>query len=196
VTYPNSSGLRVITAVATEPVTLTQAKLHLKVDDTADNDLITALITMAREMAEHYTSTALAPQTLELALDDFPHDGTHDAIRLPRGPATSITSVKYTDTDGAEQTITGTAYALSLYGKATDLAPTYGNEWPSTQDVPDAVRVRYVAGPTTAPKAAYAAMLILIAHLYEQRGGEDARTAAEMPTAARALLDTIRDFSR
>ena len=70
-------------------------------------------------------------------------------------PVASITSVKYTDLAGAEQTLAGSAYALSLYGDSRRLAPTFGNTWPSTRDVPDAVRVRFVAGYTTAPKALF-----------------------------------------
>ncbi|MGA0587269.1 head-tail connector protein [Dyella sp. KRB-257] len=38
----------------TEPVSLDEAKLHLRVDDTADDSLITPLITAAREHVEKF----------------------------------------------------------------------------------------------------------------------------------------------
>jgi hypothetical protein len=46
---------KVITAVATEPVTLAEARLQCKVDadDTTHDAVLTALITAAREFAEH-----------------------------------------------------------------------------------------------------------------------------------------------
>jgi len=52
---------KVTTAVATEPVTLTEAKSHLRVIGTTDDTFITALISSARDFAEHYTGRALAP---------------------------------------------------------------------------------------------------------------------------------------
>lgn len=184
---------KVITAVATEPVTRTEAKVHLRVDSTADDTLIDGLITAAREFAEHYTNRALAEQTLEMALDCFPDD-EDDTIKLSRPPVTSITSIKYTDTAGTEQTIANTAYALSAYGDSRTVAPTFGNYWPSTQDIPDAVRIRYVCG-VTAPKAAKSAILLLIGHLYENRETVNiGNIASELPLSTRSLLDTVKVY--
>lgn len=192
---------KVITAVTTEPVTTAEAKLHLRVDGDDDDDLIAALIIAAREAAEHYTGRALAPQTLEAALHCFPdHEGEH--IDLPRPPVASITSVKYTDTAGDEQTIDAADYALSAYGESRRIAPTYGNYWPSTQDIPDAVRVRYVTGhgatvsetiPFPHLKAVKSALLLMIGWLYDNRG-DDARMGDNdiQPPAAKALLNTVR----
>jgi uncharacterized phiE125 gp8 family phage protein len=187
---------KVVTAVATEPVTSAEAKLHLRVDGTDDDTLIAVLITAAREAAEHYTGRALAPQTLEAALDCFP-DSEGEAIELPMPPVASITHIKYTDTAGVEQTIDTGDYALSLYGDSRRVAPTYGNYWPSTQDIPDAVRVRYVTGYTTCPKAAKQAILLIVGHLYENRG-DDARIQADdiQPPAAKALLNTVKVWGR
>jgi uncharacterized phiE125 gp8 family phage protein len=73
-------GLKVITAPTVEPVTLTEAKLHQRVDLSADDDLITMWITSIREHAEHLTERTLAPATYLLYLDAFPCDG----IEIPR----------------------------------------------------------------------------------------------------------------
>ena len=64
--------LKLITAPAAEPVLLADAKLHLRVDHIADDDLITSLITAAREAAEHLTGRALITQTWERVLGAFP----------------------------------------------------------------------------------------------------------------------------
>jgi len=91
---------KVITAVTAEPVSLADAKLHLRLDDIGGSHphdaLVTSLISSAREFAEHYTGRALAQQTLEVALDSFPNG---DTIDLPRPPVASVTSIKYDDSD-------------------------------------------------------------------------------------------------
>ena len=129
-----------------------------------------------------------------MALDAFPEDD--EAITLEMGPVATITSIKYTDTAGTEQTITSTDYALSLYGNANQVAPTYGDYWPLTQDIPNAVRIRYVTGYTTAPYAVKAAILLLVGHLYENRESVSAINAQEIPMGATALLNTIKRWAK
>lgn len=184
---------KVITAASVEPVSLAEARLHIKADDdTTEDALISVWITAAREAAEHYTGRALAPQTLEMALDCFP-EYEDDEILLAMPPVASITSVKYTDTAGVEQTIAGSAYALSLYGESRRLAPTFGNYWPSTQDIPDAVRIRYVTGYESCPKAAKAAILLMVAWLNENRG-DTIQPDDIQPPAAKSLLGTLKIY--
>lgn len=185
---------KVITAVATEPVTLAEARLQCKIDsdDITHDAVLTALITAAREFAEHYTGRALATVTLEAALDEFPRcDG---ALKLPMPPVASITSIKYTDTAGVEQTLAGANYALSTYGTSRTVSLTYGNSWPSTQDVADAVRVRFVAGYASLPKAVKAALLLHI----EIESPLNPLLPAERQNLERArdsLLNTVKVYS-
>lgn len=183
---------KVITPVAEEPITLAEARLQCKVDDdnTEEDTFLEGLITAAREVAEHYTGLALAPQTLEMALDAFPGNDA-GVIALELGPVSSVISVKYTDTAGVEQTLSNTKYSLSLYGLSRNLSPVFAQYWPSTQAIPDAVRIRYVTGYEDCPKAAKRAMLLMIAWLYENRG--DAMAPDDIqPAAAKSLLNTIK----
>jgi uncharacterized phiE125 gp8 family phage protein len=186
---------KVITPVAAEPLTTAEAKLHLRVDVSDDDAIIAALITAAREFAEHYTGRALAPQTLEMGVHCFP-SSWRDSIDLDMPPVASVTSVKYLDAAGVEQTVPAADYTLSSYGDARCVTLDYGLYWPITQDVPDAVRIRYVTGYTTLPKAARAALLLVIGHLYENREAVSALKLDEIPMGARALLDTIKIWSR
>jgi uncharacterized phiE125 gp8 family phage protein len=177
---------KIVTAVATEPVTLAEARLQCKVDsdDTSHDALFDALITAAREFAEHYTGRAIGEQTLETALDWFPAE---DFIDLPMPPVASITSVLYTDTAGDEQTFTG--YTLSPYN-ARRINLTADAEWPQTQECAEAVRIRYVTG-TVVPKAVKAAMLLHI----ELESPLNPHTPAERESKERArnaLLDTVK----
>lgn len=185
---------KVITAVTTEPVSLAEARLQLRLtedDQTAENPLVSAWITAAREIAEHYTRRAVAAQTLEAAMDCFPDCG--EGFDLPMPPVASVTSVKYTDTDGVEQTLSTSAYALSTYGESRRVALTYGNSWPSTRDIPDAVRVRFMAGYTTCPKAVKQAILMMVAWMDQNRGDEMVGDDIQ-PPAAKALLNTVKGY--
>lgn len=181
---------KVITPVASEPVTLAEARLQCKIDsdDTTHDAALTSLTTAARESAEHYTGRALAAVTLEAALDAFPCDGHID---LPMPPVASVTSIKYTDTAGVEQTLSTSAYALSTYGDSRRVSLAYGAAWPGTQCVADAVRIRFVTGYTTLPKAVKAALLLHI----EMESPLNPLTASERETMERArdaLLNTVK----
>lgn len=186
---------KVIIAVATEPVTLAEARLQCKVDadDTSHDAVLTALITAAREFAEHHTGGALAPVTLEAALDKFPRE---DYFDLPMPPVASITSLKYTDTNGVEQTMDSGDYALSTYGTSRRVALTFGAVWPNTREVPDAVRVRYVAGygVTGGPELPKAVKSAILLHI-ELESPLNPHTPAERESLERArdsLLNTVK----
>ena len=80
-------ALKRITAPTLLVVSLVEAKAHLRVDVSDDDDLITACIHSATALAEQYTNRAIAPQTWELTLDAFP-----TAFELTRTPVTSTRS--------------------------------------------------------------------------------------------------------
>lgn len=136
-------SLKLITPPTAWPVTLAEAKLAHRFDA---NDLdadITDMIKDATRLVEHETGISLMPQTWELSLDHWPH-----ALWLTRTPVASVTSVKYTDLDGAVQTLAQSAYTVSAtdaYGPAR-ITPAYNTCWPLARCHPDAVAVRFVAG--------------------------------------------------
>jgi uncharacterized phiE125 gp8 family phage protein len=178
--------LKTVTAATVEPLNLVEAKTFLRVDSDADDTLISALISAAREYAEHYTQTTLASAVYELALDAFPVD----AIELPNAQAVEVESVKYTDAAGAEQTLDPAAYVLSDYGMTPFIYPV--QSWPPTAPTRNAVRIRYAveaSGTASGFAAARAAMLELVAHFYESR--EDAGT---VPPCVLRLLDVVKVY--
>lgn len=181
-----------ITAPATEPLDLATAKLHCRVDGTDEDTLITALIVAAREQAEHETGRALVTQTWELVHDSFP-----EAFVLRRAPIQSVTSLKYLDSaTGAEQTLAGTDYLLDKDSEPGYVVPAYGKAWPASYGVPNAVRVRYVAGygvAATVPQAIKQWMLLAIGTMYENRAtGGAAQTYAIPDNFWGGLLDPYR----
>lgn len=181
---------KLITAPAEEPITLTQAKLQCRVDGSDEDALFTGvIIPAARHMAEQRTGQALVTQTWELALDAFPSA----EIEIEKPPVQSITSVKYLDIDGVEQTVSSTDYALDGYGSMQHrVIPDYGYSWPSSQSVPNAVKVRFVAGfglATAVPEDIKAWLLLAIGTLYANRETVT-QGQAELPGAFwQSLLD-------
>lgn len=153
-----------------------------------EDTMLSALITVAREYCETITRRALATQTLELILDDFPSD----YIELPKSPVQSITSIKYKDSTGTETTWTD--YVSDVDKLPALIMPEYGDSFPSFTPYPSgAVRIRYVAGHTTdIPKSIKQAMLLLIGHLYENREDTVAKKLENIPLGIQSLLSTYR----
>ena len=94
--------LTLTTPPATEPITLAEANLHLKVDTTDDDSLITRLIAAARARAEWHTGRAFITQTWTLHLDAWPACGI---IELPLPPLQSVTSIVTTARDDSATTL-------------------------------------------------------------------------------------------
>lgn len=184
-------AIKVVTPVAVEPITLAELRAHLRLDTVGgvhpDDTMIQAQLIAAREFAEHYTGRMLAPVTLELALDAFPAG----AIELTGSPVASITSIKYIDLAGTEQTLDPAAFSLNDYGIAAKVEMAYTTPWPATRDIANAVKVRYVAGYVAAPGIAKAAMLLLVGHLYENRQEATSLKVEQIPLGVKSLLNAI-----
>lgn len=157
--------LKLITGPS-ESITTAEAKLHLRVDSSDDDDLIDALITAAREQCEHELGRGIGSQTWQRTLDAFPDSG----IALGMPPVASITSVQYVDTAGTLQTLSSTLYTLdSASEDEAWVLPAEDTEWPETLDTANAVRVQFVCGLTTVPSTVRAWMLLRIGTLYQHR---------------------------
>jgi uncharacterized phiE125 gp8 family phage protein len=186
--------VKVITPAAAEPLSLADAKLHLKVDFDADDALITGLIAAARQMVEQYTDLVLIDTVLEEALRGFPPDNDRVTqgrdIVLTKSPVQSVASISYTNADGNAQTVDLADTVLDNYSKPARIWPT-GNEWPVTREGPASVKVRYTAGYGAAadvPSMIKQAMLLLIGDWYDNREDGPRR----FPQASKSLLDLVR----
>lgn len=181
--------LRLITAPTTEPVSSTEAKLHLKVDDTADDNLISALIKAARMLCESYQGRAYLTQTWELTLDAFPDS----PFELPRAPLATVESIKYKDADGDETTMAAADYVLDISAEPGRVALADGKSWPTADLYPvGAVKIRYTAGVAAAASVAEnvkQAILLTIGGWYQDR-----QVGADLSPAAKALLAIDRVF--
>lgn len=196
-------ALSLVTGVTVEPITLTVAKAHARIDVDDDDDLVEALIIASRQWCEAFTHRALAPQTWDLKRDEFPCW----AIEIPMPPVTAIGSVTYVDTNGDTQTLTATThYTTDLPAGPMALparvVPAYGVVWPVTRCVPNAVTVRFTAGYTSSgvnviPEAIKQAMKLLIGHWYANRESVvvgPGVTASAVPATVETLLWPYKVF--
>jgi hypothetical protein len=206
----------VVTPPTAEPVSLEEAKAHLRIDGGDEDTYVASLIIAARDAAELFTRRRFMEQTLDLFLDRFPgrlcYLGEYArAIRntpftseiyeipIPVPPTQSVTSIKYTDPAGAMQTLDTAEYQVDVASEPARLRPAYGKPWPSTRQVMNAVQIRLVAGYAAGkvPGSIKAAILLTIGKLHENR--EDAlldnRAAeVELPNGAQSLLWPYRDL--
>jgi uncharacterized phiE125 gp8 family phage protein len=204
-------GLKVLTQPAVEPVTLDEAKLHCRVDSTSEDSLISSLIQAAREYVERYTRRALVYTTYRYTLDCFPGASTWSAfsssepLELPRQPVAEIAAagnysyamprVRYYDADSVQQTLTyaGEDFELDLGSNPPSLRLLPLTYWPIAEYYrANAVEIDFVAGygPTgdAVPSALKTALLMLVAHWYENRAAVAPGFGSEVPLAVESLL--------
>lgn len=182
--------LKLITAPATEPVTLAEAKAQCRVDGADEDALITALIVAARQEAEHALGRALITQTWERVVDAFPQA----ELELGMPPVQSITSITYVDQAGSTQTLAGAAYVLDADSTPAFVLPAVTYSWPDTLDTANAVRVRFVAGYGNAaavPQAIKTWVLMRVATLYKFR--EEAAVGVSVTEVPSRHLDRLLD---
>jgi uncharacterized phiE125 gp8 family phage protein len=216
------TAFTLITPPAAEPVALADVKQHARIDTTADDSLVTDLITGARQWAEQYTGRAIITQTWQMALDLWPGaveqwwDGVRQGpvtgldsvsfVRLPRPPLQSVTSVQYFD-----NTDTGTVWDSGNYFVDTVRAPgrialRLGATWPVPSRLTNGIVITYTAGygndGTSVPEPIKSAIRQLVTHWYEHRGEASmtsggrgmttAFNAVNVPMVIQALLDPYR----
>lgn len=182
--------LTLVTAPAKEPITLAEAKSHLRVEHTEDDQYIETLISVARQWAEGFTRRAFVTQTWDLVLDDFPH-----VIEVPLPPLQSVTAASFThiDTDGTTTQVPTVRYTVDTDSEPARIHESYGQTWPSTRDIANAVRCRFVAGygddEANVPAPIRHAIKILVAQWYEHREPVVMNmTPATVPMSVHALL--------
>ena len=176
-----------ISEPAIEPVSVDEAKNHLRIDsDISQDDMLLGLmIGAARRYAEAYCNRSFITQQWRLVLDGFPgpalmgvpagvtYSLPGHAILLERGTVQSVDSITYTDMAGAEQTMPTTDWVADLSGPVARITPKFGKIWPIPLPQIGAVKVNYTAGYGTAdtdvPAGIRHWILIRIGSLYENR---------------------------
>lgn len=187
---------------AVEPVTLSEAKAHLRVDTADDDTYITGLIRAAREWVEQYLDRTLVHTQWVMRFDKFPADSTAD-IELPRPPmvasgtATAVV-VAYTLEDGTTASYGTSSFRVDRASTPGAVKTNYAQTWPPHRQDDNSVSVTWWAGygasGSDVPASIRHAMLMLCSHWYEIRGATVATGAVpqDVPFGVKSLLDSVR----
>lgn len=163
--------VKITTQPSIEPVTSTEAKLHCRIDASTEDSLIAFWIETARLQAEDISRRSFITRTYTAFLDAWPSD----IFELPYPPLLAVTSIKYyDDAGGAAVTFSSSNYQVDTHSEPGRVALKSAADWPSVtlRDI-NGVEIIYTAGygsaATDVPDRYKAAMLLLIAHYYENR---------------------------
>jgi len=181
---------KVTTQPAIEPVTLAEAKLQCKVDTdlVEDDDLITSKMKAARQWCEFFQNRAYIEQSITAKFDAF----LGDTIILPMPPLISVTSVKYLDGNGTQQTLDPSYYDVDTTSEPGRITLGYNDTWPTTRDQHHAIEIIFKAGygatAASVPELTKSAILLLTEHLYENRSATSEEALKEIPLGVKNLL--------
>ena len=181
-----------ITPPAAEPLTLAEAKLWLRLDTPDEDDAVNRLIAAARLTVEAESGLKLIDQAWRLVMDQQPAD---NCIRVPLKPFKAVTAARDFALDNTQSVVSSAAYAVdaqSLPGRIILNAafPAPGRAYAGIEfdlSIGDGAAAANVPAPLRQ------AMLLLIAHWFENRGdsGAGAETRGVPPEIA-LLLSNYR----
>jgi uncharacterized phiE125 gp8 family phage protein len=185
-------GLVLLEGPAAPVVSLEEAQVHLRSENTEESALVASLVAAATAQAEAFCRRRFVTQRWRATLDAFPAG----ALVLPHPPLVSVETVTYVDRDGIVQTLDANAYVVRTAETPGKIVPAYGTCWPVARAVADAVAVEFTCGygaPADVPEAIRRAVLLLVGTLYAHRESVVTGTiATELPHTAEWLLGPYR----
>lgn len=190
-------SLQVQTKPVVEPVSVSDAKTHLRVDTATDDAYIASLISAAREYCEAYMDEALVDQQLVMRLDTFP-----TYFELPRPPMsktadrTAVQIVYVTGESGATATLDATQYRVDRDSVPGVIRTVYAGSWPTHLVDFGSISVTWWAGRgddggKVSPRVR-SAILMLVGMWYERRMAADGVAMTEIPFGVKSLLDSVK----
>lgn len=171
-----------VDATAAEPVSVAEMLEHGRIDTSADDAYIAALISVARANAENKTHRLLRPGVVTLTHDRFgPIELTPSPLR-----ESSVLVIEYVNSTGGVDLLGTSVYEIHDDSDASPaiLTTAYGQSWPTIQSVKGAVSIYYLAGYTTdnpIPEPIKQWIKLTVIGMYENR------TSINDPTANAAL---------
>lgn len=185
-----------VTPPVAKPVSLEEAKAHCRVDVVDDDTVIVALIDAAIAHLDGWVGVlgrCMVNQVWRINLGDWPRCGI---IRLPF-PDVSAAVIKYFDADNVEQTV-----SASLFERLEDERGVFINlgdafTFPTVfDDRSDGVKVEFTAGygaaAASVPAVLRTAILMIVAHWYENRETSAPGSLTEIPFGASMLIAPFR----
>ena len=190
-------SLKTLTQPTVEPVSLSEAKAHCRVDTDSDNAYLASLITAAREWCAAYCDETFVHTQYVMSLDSFPAN----EIELPRPPMATAAgftavSVTYTLENQTTATLATNQYRVDRDSVPGVLRVNYSGSWPSHLMDYNAVKVTWWGGKgadgTGVEQRIRNAILWLVGYWYERRMAADGISMTEIPFGVKSLLDSAK----
>lgn len=184
------------TPPAVEPITLAEARSHLRLDTSGEDTLVSSLIVTSRLHIETVLGIGLITQGWTWLLDAWPDLAV---LRLPMRPVQSIGSIRVYADDGSITSLAADSYLLDGYGAPARLVRRRGRMWPMPGRSANGIEIAFVAGfgaqASAVPEDIRHALLLLVAHWYANREPmELGSPAVAIPDDISRLLKPYRDL--
>ncbi|MGE7371039.1 head-tail connector protein [Neorhizobium sp. NPDC001467] len=151
-----------------EPITLAEAKAHLRLDGDEEDALVASLVATARQHLERETGLCLLAQNWRLCLDAWPRDGI---VKIARYPLRAIEAVTVYDHAGMPAEVSLNAHLLD--GEARP-ARLWLRDPPAPGQAMNGIEITFAAGfgeaGTDVPDVLKRALLVHVAHMFAFRG--------------------------
>ena len=184
--------LRRVTAPASTPISLSEAKDHLRVTHSDEDGLIAGLIAAAVAQVDALGSLgrAMVTQTWAQYVPQSP-----GWVRLEMGPFIALVSVEYYDAAGVLQTADLSGFETWLQDDFVICKPKQGFDWPTADTRPDAIKITYSAGygaGSDVPTNIRHALLLMVAHWYENRSATSEAALRDIPMGVDMMINAER----
>jgi uncharacterized phiE125 gp8 family phage protein len=178
------------TAPTVEPISLAEAKSHLRVTHSDDDTYISTLISSARRAVEQSYDVSLLQQSWSYFQDRWP---AASFIVLPKFPVLSISDIFIFGDDDVAATLNHAHYYLDAASRPARVILRDGRSFPIAGRSANGIEIKIVAGfgalASAVPQTIRQALLIIIADWYASRGDVD---AGALPLSAQSLLTPYR----
>ncbi|PCJ18008.1 MAG: hypothetical protein COB02_11810 [Candidatus Cloacimonadota bacterium] len=177
---------KVIIASISDPVSINEIKLHLRIDDSTEDSYLVDLIKAATEKIEDFLQRSLITKTVEVYFSGF-----QNYMELPLPTLQVVNSIKYYDCDGVLQTLDPSNYVVNDLEDPSYIYKASSGSYPSTKDVHNAVIINFDCGygdESKVPLRIKQAIMLVVGYLYQNR--ED--HAGKIPVQAENLVFDYR----
>lgn len=176
-----------------EPLALADVKAHLRIDDSAEDILLSSLLLTSRLHIESILAIALITQSWMMVLDRWP---SGDTVTIPMSPLQQVSEVRVRDASGTPAIISTASYTVETASRPARLV------WKNIVSLEPGLRaggieINFTAGfgatGDSVPAPLKHAILLLTAHWYEHRDPvEIGSSAAKIPDAVTDLIQPFR----